>query len=799
MAEAPGMVRARIHVLPRWLGGFLDDARWSLRVARRNPAFTALVIAILAVAIGANTAVFSVVRDVIVKPLPFRDPSRLLAVWDTYLPAFAKVGVSPAEFPSWQNQRDLFEQTAWYRYVPLDGSLSTGASAAVPAHAGFISDRLFPLLGAQPLLGRALRPDEDPHSALISFRLWRGPLGADPAIVGRTLRFNDQPLTVVGVMPPETQFPAWADLWLPPGPAIGDELTNPVRHALGFLARLRPAVSPAQAASRLSAIARRLASEHPKTSTGWGIRAALLQDDLTGDMRPALLLLSGAASLLLLIACANVASLLLARASARAAEIGIRAALGAGLPRIVRQLATESLLLALLAGALGLLLAKLGLLFLLPEHARLDAPVLLFLLALSLAAGVLFGLAPALHILRADPQTLVKSSAAPGAGRSTRSALVVLEFAIALMLVVAGATLARSYAQLMRVNPGFHAPGVLTVRLMAPPSRPPEPLFRRLRQELLPLPGVRAVAASNALPLIADRANTSRFDVPGSPLINRDALPAAQIRAASPGYFDALEIPLLHGRVFTEADLNQPLVIVNQTMARRFWPGRNPVGLRFITGPWGPHPEWATIVGVVGDVKDFGLDSEPSLDIYHPSLAGQYLILKTSGDPLALAGGVERTLHRLDPGIAIASIRSMSGIERESALPRRWTMGLLVAFAVLGLALALAGVYGVMSWSVAQRTREVGIRMALGARRGEILALVLRDGGKLTLAGLALGIPASLALHPILARLVYGVGAGDPLVYLCVPAGLLAASLLACFLPARRASGVDPLVSLRHE
>ncbi len=793
------MTRAPVRTVPNWLDDLAFDCRYTFRIIGRRRAFTALLIAILAVAVGANTAVFSLVRDVILKPLPFRDPARLLAVWDTYLPAFAKVGVSPAEFQSWQNQRDLFEQTAWYRYVPLDGTLSTGASAAVPAHAGFISDRLFPLLGARPLLGRALRPDEDPHSALISFRLWRGPLGGDPAVIGRTLRFNDQPLTIVGVMPPEAQFPAWADLWLPPGPAMGDELTNPVRHALGFLARLRPTVSPAQSVARLAAIAGRLASEHPKTSTGWGIRAAPLQDDLTGDMRPALLILLGAASLLLFIACANISSLLLARASARAAEIGIRSALGAGLPRIARQLATESLLLALFGGPLGWLLAKLALLNLVPEHARLDAPVLFLLGDVSLAAAVLFGLAPAIHVLRADPQTLLKSSASPGAGRATRSALVVLEFAVTLMLVVAGAILARGYAQLMRVNPGFRASGVLTVRLLASPSRPPESLFRRLEQELLPLPGVRAVAASNALPLIAERAHTSRFDVPGSPLINRDALPAAQIRLASPGYFDALEIPLLHGRVFTPADLNQPLVVINQTMAQRYWPGRNPVGVRFITGPWGLHPEWSTIIGVVADVKDFGLDSEPSLDIYHPSLSGQYLIIKTSGDPLALAGGVERTLHRLEPDIAISNIRTMNRIERDSALTRRWTMGLLVAFASLGLALALAGIYGVMSWSVAQRTREVGIRMALGARRGEILALVLRDGVKLTLAGLALGIPASLALRPILARLVYGAGAGDPLVYLGVISGLLAASLLACFLPARRASSVDPLVSLRHE
>jgi putative ABC transport system permease protein len=311
------------------------------------------------------------------------------------------------------------------------------------------------------------------------------------------------------------------------------------------------------------------------------------------------------------------------------------------------------------------------------------------------------------------------------------------------------------------------------------------------------LPGVQTIAVTSALPLIADRANTSRFNVPGSPLINPDALPAAQIRTASPDYFQAMNIPAQSGRVFSESDLNQPVVIINETMAKRFWPGRNPVGIKFITGPSGPNPAWSTIVGVVADVKQFGLDSEPSLDIYHPGLGAQHLVVKTAGDPLALAATIERTLHAIDPEFAISDIRSMDQIAAESARTRRWTMGLLVAFATLAFLLALVGIYGVMSWSVAQRTREVGIRMALGAQRRQVVTLVLNHGIKLTLIGLALGIVGTFALRHTLSSLVYGVSTADPLIYLSVPLLMFAVALLACYLPARKASIIDPAISLR--
>jgi putative ABC transport system permease protein len=777
----------------------LQDSGYAFRGIWRSKAFSALILFVLALGIGVNTAVFSVVNAEIIKPLPFHGSSRLLAVWDTYLPQFSKVGVSPAELQAWQMQKDLFQETAWYRYVSQDGDLSVPGSEPVAVHADFVSASLFPMLGVSPLAGRRFSDTEDPWSVLISEHLWQSRFDRDPDVVGKTVRFNDRQLTIVGVMPAVGRFPDWADLWLPKGPLLGDQLTNPVRHALGFIARLRPGVAQKEAGTRLIALARQLATEHPKTSTGWGIRVSGLQDDLTENVRPALLVLFCAASFLLLIGCANIASLLLSRASARAKEMAVRVAVGATGSRILRQLLTESLVLALIGGAAGLVVTKAILALALPAHPHLDPTVILFLLTTSLATGIFFGLAPATQSLAIDTQSAMKSGAMTNSGMNTRSALVVFEIALTMMLVIGAGILTKSFLRLMKTDPGFNSRGVLTVRVLAPPSQKPELLFHRIQEKLLSVPGVEDAAVTNALPLIADRANTSRFNIPGSPLIDPNALPGAQIRTASPDYFSAMQISLKAGRTFTERDLNQPVVIINETMAKRFWPRRNPVGLKFINGPWGPNPTWATVVGVVANVKQFGLDSEPSFDLYYPSLTGQYLIVKTSRDPLELKGVVQKTIRSVDAELAFSDIRSMDEIARISALTRRWTMGLLVAFSSIALVLALVGIFGVMSWSVAQRTREIGIRMALGAQPGKMLLLFVRYGLKLALSGLGCGILGSFALRRTLANLVYGVSTGDPAIYALVSALILASALAACYIPARRAAKVDPLISLRCE
>ncbi len=775
-----------------------QDLRYAVRILARSPGFTLIAVLTLALGIGANTAIFSLVHAVILKPLPYRDPSQLLTVWDTYLPQFDKVGISPPELDAWRRQRDLFQQTAWYRYVPLDLNLTAADSEPIVAHAAFASAQLFPLLGIAPSRGRAFSGTEDPHSVVLSNRLWHSRFHADPSLVGQTIHLNDDTFTVIGIMPADFQLPDWADLWLPQGPLLRDQLTNPVRHALGFLARLQPAVTKQQALARLEQLSRRLAAQHPKTSTGWGIQVAGLQDDLTANIRPALLLLLGAVSLVLLIACVNVANLLLSRATSRAKEIAVRAALGAGTWRLARQLLTESVVLSLLGGTVGVFVGRTSRFAAgLPTGHAFDSTVLIFAAALSILTGIVFGLAPVFQILRTKPG--LQNRDRERAGTTLRSALVVFEFALALVLVIAAAILAKSFLHLMRVDPGFNPKGVLALRIYVPPSRKPDLLLHRLQQRILPFPAVESLAFSNALPLIAERANTTRFNVPGSPLVNPDALPAAQIRTVSADYFRSMQIPLRAGRFFTQRDLNQPVVIVNQTLARRFWPGRNPVGLKFITGPWGPKPDWSVIVGVVGDVKDFGLDSEPSMDLYFPGLAPDYLIVKTAANPIAIADALRREIHAIDPEIAIADIRTMDRIAASSARTRRWIMGLLAAFAALALILALVGIYGVMSWSVAQRTREIGIRMALGAPSSQVLEMILRYGMKLSALGLAVGLLAAFALRPLLSALVFDISTLDPFIFTCVPALMLAVALAACYFPARRAARVDPLIALRWE
>ena len=759
--------------------GTLHDVRYALRTMARAPVFTAVAVATLALGIGANAAIFSLFYSVVLKPLPFRDPARLIAAWDTYLPAFSKVGVSPAEIEAWSAQTDLFEQTAWYRYVSKDVTLLAPGAEAAEVHATFVSPDFFSTMGIPASFGRA-------DGAWISDPLWRARFDADPAAIGRVVRLNDQAFTILGVLPAKFRFPDWADVWLPPGPLLGDEATNPVRHALGFVARLRSSVAEQQAVARLRDLSARLAAEHPKTSTGWGVRISALQDDLTASQRPALVMLLAAVGLVLLIACANVTNLMLARATARTREIAIRAALGAGAWRIVRQMLTESVVLSGIGGAVGIGIAALA-----PVPA-LDSMALLFIAAMSISTGIMFGLAPVFHALRRDTHRAIKR----GVGSS---ALVSAEFALTLILLSSAGILAKSFLKLMRVDPGFDPHGVLTLRITAPPSRNSPEIFRRIEQGARELPGIDAVAGTNALPLAASRSNTSRFNVPGNALINADALPAAQILAVSPDYFSAMRIPLRAGRAFTEHDLNQPVVIINETMARRFWPGKNPVGEKYLTGVWGSSPQSSTIVGVAGDVKQFGLDSEPSFDEYFPNLAANYLVIRTSSDPAELAAPLHRLIHDVDPELPVSEVRTMDQIASESARSRRSALELLAGFATLAVALALIGVYGVMAWSVARRTREIGIRVALGANPTRVMRTVLADALRLSAIGSLIGVVGALAARKLLASLVFGVSTADPLIYAGAAVLLGAAAMCACYFPALRASRVDPAVALRIE
>ena len=798
------------------MGALLQDFRYALRAFRRAPGFAAIAVTTVALGIGANTAIFSLVHTLLLRPLPYREPSRLIVAWDTYvpqdkfLPMFPKMGVSPPELELWQQQNDVFEETAWYRYVPLDLDLTAPGAEARTVQGGIFSANLLRVMGVAPAQGRAFGDRESPTSVLLSDHLWRTRFAADAAMVGKTIRLNDDVFTVVGVMPAGFKFPDWADLWLPPGPLSGDELINPVRHAAGFIGRLKSGVTSQQAEARLTALSTRLAAEHPTTSTGWGMRVANLQDDLTAGVRPALLMLLGAVALVLLIACGNVANLLLARASGRSREIAVRSALGAGGWRIARQLLTESVVLSGAGGAVGLGLGEIGLKLLSPVSTTLDFSVLLFLFAISIVTGLAFGLAPVIQALRSDPITVIKAGSVTGGGASgMRSVLVVVEFALAMVLVAGAGILMKSFLRLMNVDPGFNPHGLLTMRISAPQSRKPDVLFRRIEERVKQIPGVDSFAATNALPLTANHGNAGRFNVPGSPLINPDSLPAAQLRFVSPDYFSAMRIALHSGRGFNERDLaplrpspeapTESVVIINEGMARRFWPGKDAVGQKFITGPWGPNPTWSIIVGVVANVKQFGLDSEPSLDLYFPALVPLSIIVHTTGDPRSLIGPVRAAIQSVDTDLPVSEIRTMDQVVDESASSRRSTMALLASFAALALALALVGIYGVMSWSVAQRTREIGIRVALGATSGEVLGVVIRYGMKLSGIGLAVGLAGAFAVRRLLASLVFDVSPSDPLIYTGVAVLMFAVALAACYVPARRASRVDPLRALHWE
>jgi putative ABC transport system permease protein len=792
---------------------------------RRSPALTATIVLTLALGVGANTAIFSVVDSVLLRPLAFRDSSRLIALWDNYA-GQPKLGVSPAEYERWTRQTDLFDSTGIYRYVGNGRDLNlTGGVEPARVHTTWASASLFVTLGAQPATGRFFAANEvSAPVALISYRLWRAHFGADPKIIGSPIQLSSLPgsavswsqraFTVIGVLPPDFRIAPWADVWMPDGQA-DDEATNPVRHAFGVVARLKPGVEVKQVSARLDAIGRELRRDHPATSNGFGFVVMDLQKDLAGNLRPAVLVLFGAVTLVLLIACVNVANLLLARSAARRHEMAVRVALGAGRWRIVRDSLRESLELSLAGGAAGLLVAYFGINILLrfvpsdsidPASVHLNFTTLAFLFTASLTTGLIFGIAPAFEAARQDPNDGLRESSrsvARGANAG-RNALVVAEFALAFALLLGAGLFLRSFARLLHVDPGFRPEHVLTMRFTLPAQSYPDDLklrafHDRLDSQLRALPGVTDVATANALPLGSTRGNSIRFVVPGSPGMHGDLLPMAQNCLITPGYFRTLGIPLIAGRTYEPHDAGQPYIIVNQTMARTFWPGENAVGKRFITGPWNTNPNWSTVIGVVGDVKQFGLDSDSTNDFYALWYGGTYLLIRTTSDPLALASAARREIQAIDPTVPVSDVLSMEQVVDASSGSRRFTTVLLSVFAGLALVLALIGIYSVMSWSVEQRRNEIGVRMALGADARGIFSLILGRALRLSVIGLALGLLGTLALSRVLASLLFQISPHDPWILIGVSFATLAITAAACYLPAIRATEVDPLDTLRAE
>jgi putative ABC transport system permease protein len=811
----------------------IQDLRYGVRTLMKSPGFAFVVVLTLALGIGANTAIFSVVNGVLLRALPYYEPERLVMVWadrpilqaQTGLPDFP---VTAADFVDWRNQNQVFENMA--AMVAFRSNL-TGGGEPESVVALRASASLFPLLGARFAVGRAFLPEEDRAGAdrvvIISHGLWQQRYGADPKLIGQKITLDNEAYTVIGVTAPDFQFPRRGevpytylfgatkpDFYLPI--AFTPEIMNDRRgNRLMVIARLKLGVSLQQASADMNAIARRLTEQYPQTNTDKGARIAPLQRQAVGKARTALLVLLGAVGFVLLIACANIANLLLARAAGRQKEMAIRAALGANRWRVVRQLLTESLLLAISGGAAGLLLAwrlvKL-LLSIAPENLprmydiRLDIRVAGFTLLVSLLTGFVFGLLPALQASKIDLGATLKEGGRDATGllrRRLRGVLVVSEVALAFVLLIGAGLLIRSFARLTELDPGLDPRGVLTMDIRLPFAKYRDgqgwiAFFQQTLERVRALPGVEATAAVAPLPL-SGLHGSSAFRIEGRPSPTEETFNAG-VRVISPDFFKTFRVPLANGRLLAESDgaKTPPVVVVNESLARNYFANEDPLGKRIII-----FGGTRAIVGVVRDVKHSALDEEAKAEIYFPmaQVPARYMSLavRVSGDPMQMLAAVRGQVWAVDKDLPIFSIETMERLMAKSVAPRRFNLLLLGVFALVGLALAGVGLYGVMSYTVTQRTREIGVRMALGAQRGDVLRLVIGEGMKLAFIGALLGLGGALALTRLLKTLLFGVSATDPLTFIVIAAVLIIVALLACWIPARRAASMDPLVSLRVE
>lgn len=815
--DRPGADRGRFL----WLGDLGRDARLALRSLGRSPAFSTVAVLCLALGIGANAALFSVLNAVLLRPLPFPEPDRLVQIFEK-MGEKGQGSVSVPNFRDWQEQSTGFEQLAAYQAgsLNLQGSDEPERILAVSA-----TPNLFSLLQARPLLGRAFAAATDvpgrDQVAVIGEDLWRTRFGADPSLVGRVVRLDGRPHTVIGIMPRAFDFPPGGnatDIWvlLHPGE---DMINSRGTHFLAVVGRLKDGVSLEQATAQLVAVAARLEKEYPNEQTGRSVLVQPLRDSLVGKVRPALLILFGAVALVLLIACANMANLLLARAAVRRREVAVRLALGATRARLVRQFLVESLVLALAGAALGLLLARWSLAALSPLAASalpifrefpLDGRVFTFLLGIALFSGLAFGIVPALQASRGD----VRESLTEGGGKTTgsrrqqlfRSTLVVFEIAVSLVLLVGAGLLLRGFLVLSGTPPGLVPDHVLTAHIPVPEAQlegSTERVFRPLLQEVRNIPGVRSAAVVSMLP-IQNAWTNGDFWIDGRPEPPPGQWPMAELRMASPGFFQTLGIPLLRGRDFAEreGEKGADVVIVNDTLARRHFPGEEAVGRRLSFSG-----KLFTIVGVVGDVRQAGLDLDPLAEIYFPYALPDFvglfgdpvLVLRTAVPPGSVTEEVRAAVRRVDPALPLYEVLTMDEVISESLAGRRLNLWLLGLFAGMALVLAATGLYGVISYLVAQRTREIGVRMALGAQTWDVIGLVMRQAAGLTGTGIAVGLAGALAFTSLLESLLYGVSTRDPLTYAALAALLALVALLATWLPAWRASRVDPILAIRTE
>ncbi|HKP86529.1 MAG TPA: ABC transporter permease [Blastocatellia bacterium] len=799
----------------------LKDIRYGFRMLAKRPAFTAIALITLALGTGANTAIFSVVNAVLLRPLPFNNSDQLVRIWETFLPD-GWGSVSAANFKDWREQNDVFSQITAYQSgnFNLQGSDSPERVSGAAVSANF-----FDTLETQPLIGRGfLAAEEQPGNhrvVVLSHQLWRRNFGASQQIIGQSIPLNGESFTVVGVAPADFRFPfRTVELWVPLA-FTPEQWANRGSHAYLTLGRLKPGVSLAQAREQMSAIASSLAAQYTEQA-GRNVRLIALKEEIVQGSRPALLALLGAVGFVLLIACANVANLLLARATSRRKETAIRVALGAGRWRIIRQFLTESLILSILGSAVGLLLAKFGLDLLvslastaLPRATEigLDLQVLAFTLLLSLVTGVGFGIAPALQISRTDVHETLKE----GGGRAgvaiasarLRSALVIAEVALSLVTLIGAGLLIKSFARLQQVNSGLRPENVLTMRVSPPDSKYPtrqavSAFYEQVLSRVSGLPGVQAAGAINMLPLQRWGYNGD-IEIEGQGPYPPGEAPLAEYRAVTPGYFRALGIPLIEGNDYTAQDTEKspPIILINQAMAKRFWPDESAVGKRIRV--YGPN--WSTITGVVGDVRQSGLAQSVRYEIYFahaqaPDLSlsqSMSLVVRASADPASLVSAIRNEVQAVDPAQPVYNVETMEAVIAESVSDRRFNMILFAIFAAVALLLAAVGIYGVLSYMVTQRTHEIGIRMAVGARGSDILKLVVGQAMMMAMAGVGIGLIFAFALTRLMSSLLYGVSASDPIVFAAISATLTGVALAASFVPARRAIKVDPMVALRYE